>query len=62
MSSINIQQVIAVAEQLADMKNEVVFVGGSTTELLVDEVARGHARQTEDVDFIVDITVSVDLY
>lgn len=62
MSSINIQQIIAVAEQLADMKDDVVFVGGSTTELLVDEVARGHARQTEDVDFIVDITVSIDLY
>jgi len=61
-NSINIAQIIAVAEQLQDMKDEVVFVGGSTTALLVDDVAAGQARQTEDVDFIVDITISGDFY
>lgn len=60
--SINIAQLIAVAEKLRDMKDRVVFVGGSTTALLVDEVAAGQARQTEDVDFIVDIAVSGDMY
>ncbi len=61
-SNINIEQIIAVAEQLQDMKDEVVFVGGSTTALLVDSVAAGQARQTEDVDFIVDIARSGDFY
>lgn len=35
----------------------MVFVGGSTTALLVDDVAAGRARSTEDVDFIIDISV-----
>ena len=35
----------------------MVFVGGSTTALLVDDVASGRARSTEDVDFIIDISV-----
>lgn len=53
----NIQQIITVAESLKDLKDEVVFVGGSTTALLVDDVASGRARSTEDVDFIIDISV-----
>ena len=53
----NINQIIAVAEKLESLKDQVVFVGGSTTALLVDDVAAGRARQTEDVDFIVDISV-----
>ncbi|MBL4828079.1 MAG: hypothetical protein JKY66_10285 [Spongiibacteraceae bacterium] len=56
-NALNIQQIIAVAQKLQHMKDQVVFVGGSTTALLVDTVASGSARQTEDVDFIVDITV-----
>lgn len=58
--SINIEQIIAVAKKLQHLKDEVVFVGGSTTELLVDEVARGQARQTEDVDFVVDIEFNLE--
>ena len=56
-NQLNIEQIIAVAEKLKDMKDEVVFVGGSTTALLVDDIAAGRARQTEDVDFIVDISI-----
>lgn len=61
INSINIQQVIAVAKKLENLKDDVVFTGGSTTALLVDDIAVGTARQTEDVDFIVDITVSSEL-
>ena len=50
------------AEQLQDLKDIVVFVGGSTTALLVDDAATGKARETDDVDFIVDIAVRTDLY
>ncbi|WP_339672202.1 hypothetical protein [Dasania marina] len=53
----NIKQLITVAVALKELRSEVVFVGGSTTALLVDSVASGKARQTEDVDFIVDIAV-----
>ncbi len=56
-NKLNIEQITAVAVQLQELKDKVVFVGGSTTALLVDDVAAGSARQTEDVDFIVDISV-----
>ena len=58
----NIDQIVSVAEQLKELKDEVVFVGGSTTALLVDNVAAGRARQTKDVDFIVDISVRGDYW
>lgn len=56
-NQINLNQLITVAEALGDIKDSVVFVGGSTTILLVDAVGTGKARQTEDVDFIIDIAV-----
>jgi hypothetical protein len=61
-NSLNIQQLITVAEALDDLKDRVIFVGGSTTALLVDSVASGKARQTQDVDFIIDITVNAGAY
>lgn len=61
-NSLNIQQLIAVAEKLKDIKNKVVFVGGSTTALLVDSAAANSARQTKDVDFIIEIAAQADLY
>jgi hypothetical protein len=60
-NALNIEQLIVVAENLKDLKDQVVFVGGSTTALLVDSVASESARQTEDVDFIVDISVMGDM-
>lgn len=60
-NTLNIEQIIAVAEKLRELKDQVVFVGGSTTALLVDVVAN-QARQTEDVDFIVDITIANEHY
>ena len=58
--SLNIKQLIAVAEKLNYLRDKVVFVGGSTAALLVDEVAASQARQTKDVDFIVDMAVLGD--
>ena len=58
--SLSIKQIIAVAEKLKHLKDWVVFVGGATAALLVDEAAASMARQTDDVDFVVDIAVPSD--
>lgn len=39
-----------------------MFVGGATTALLVDPAAASGARQTEDVDFVIDISVAGDYH
>lgn len=39
---------------------EVVFLGGGTTALMVEEIAAAQERATEDVDFIVDLTAWVE--
>lgn len=56
----NIQQLCHVAEALEELVREVVFLGGCTTALMVDELAAAEARATEDVDFIVDLTAWVE--
>lgn len=60
-NSINISQLMTVAKALQDVRDQVVFVGGSTTVLLIDSVDSGKARQTEDVDFIIDIAFNTDM-
>ena len=44
-----------VAESLGDLLEEVVFVGGSTTELYADSSAAPEPRPTEDVDCIIEV-------
>ncbi|MDO3384763.1 nucleotidyl transferase AbiEii/AbiGii toxin family protein [Gilvimarinus sp. SDUM040013] len=51
----NRRQLVLIAQGLGDLLHRVVFVGGCTTVLLVDEVAYSGVRQTEDVDVIVDL-------
>ena len=45
-----------VADELGDLKDEVVFVGGSICGLLITDLAGGDVRPTDDVDFIVKVT------
>jgi nucleotide-binding universal stress UspA family protein len=45
----------AVAARLAGLINEVVFVGGATTALLVTDSAVTDIRPTYDVDLIVEV-------
>ena len=52
---LNFNQTVEVAKALGDLVDEVVFVGGCTTALLVDNAAANFVRRTEDVDIIVDI-------
>lgn len=57
MSNISLEQIKAVAKYLGELREQVVLVGGATTALLVDSVAAFGARQTEDIDFIIDINL-----
>ncbi len=54
--AINLMQLEGVALAIGDLLPHVTFVGGSTTVLLVDEVAHHGIRKTDDVDIIVDVS------
>lgn len=52
----NVQMIEAAVQSLGgDLCERVVFVGGSTTGLLITEVSRPAARATQDVDVIVEL-------
>jgi len=51
-----------VAEAFGDLLDQVVFLGGITTALLVDPAAKGSTRKTEDVDVIVDLVSRPEYY
>lgn len=55
-------QLEAVASALGELLSRVVFVGGSTTVLFVDEAAHHGVRKTDDVDVIVDVTTLVEYH
>jgi Uncharacterized protein conserved in bacteria len=57
MTYVGIDQIQAVAESLQDLRDQVVFVGGAITALLVDSVAAHGARRTEDIDFVIDLNI-----
>ena len=58
----NMLQLETVATALNILLSQVTFVGGCTTALFVDETAHSGVRQTEDVDFIVDVVTTADYY
>lgn len=45
-----------VASGLGELKNEMVFVGGSVTELYVDNPAASDIRPTLDVDCVIELS------
>ena len=59
---VNLMQLETVASALGDLLPEVIFVGGCTTVLLVDEVAHFGIRKTEDVDVIIDVATLAEYH
>jgi predicted nucleotidyltransferase len=55
MSSANLNLLVAVADRLKPLLDEVVFVGGCATGLLITDRAAAEVRATTDVDVIVKI-------
>ena len=55
MADPNIELLIQIAEALGDLRDNLVFVGGCATALLITDPAAAAVRVTEDVDAIVAI-------
>ncbi len=58
----NIQMIKTVAMRLGSLNNEVVFLGGATTELLITDPAAPQTRVSLDVDVIIEIPSRRDFY
>lgn len=58
----NLEMVKNVAMRLGDLIENVVFLGGASTALLITDQAASDVRQTKDVDVIVDITTTAEYH
>jgi len=58
----NIGTLLATANLLGELTDEVVFVGGATTGLLLTDPAAPDVRPTLDVDVIVEVTSLTGYY
>lgn len=56
------QQLEVAAEMLGPVLDEVVFVGGATVHLWLNEAGAPPARATEDVDVICEVVTRVEYY
>ncbi len=56
----NLDMVALVAQRLGDLREEVVFLGGAVTALLITDLAAAEVRFTADVDVIVDLATHAD--
>ena len=57
----NIRMLEFVAAKLGELRNEVVFLGGCTTALFIDDPNIPDVRYTFDVDCVVDV-ISLSQY
>jgi predicted nucleotidyltransferase len=58
----NVENIEAVVAVLGDLADEVVFLGGGTTTLLITDEAAAPVRASIDVDVIVDVANLVSYY
>jgi len=58
----NIELLLLAIEQLGDLVDEMVFIGGCATGLLITDAAAPPIRATRDVDAIVQATTKADYY
>jgi hypothetical protein len=58
----NLAMVRLVAERLGSLREQVVFLGGAATALLISDAAAPDVRATLDVDVIVEIGTAPDYY
>ncbi|WP_296509383.1 hypothetical protein [Rhodoferax sp.] len=55
MANPNIELLTSIANAMGDLREQVVFVGGCATGLLITQPLVADARATEDVDAIVEV-------
>ncbi len=56
MSNPNLEMLRIAVENLGELADEMVFVGGCTTGLLITDEGAAEVRPTDDVDSIVEVT------
>ncbi|MEO6051278.1 MAG: hypothetical protein ABIP78_08105 [Pyrinomonadaceae bacterium] len=54
MANSNLDMLRIAAERLGDLVDELVFLGGCTTDLFITDDAAAEIRPTKDVDAIVE--------
>jgi hypothetical protein len=52
---INLTRIKAVSNALSCLEQPIVFIGGATVSLYIDEIAYTEIRPTEDVDVLLEI-------
>ena len=55
MPNTNVEMLQIVANGLGELKNEVVFVGGTVAELYADDPAASDIRPTKDIDCVIEL-------
>ena len=58
----NIELLLLAVNQLGNLVDEMVFIGGCATGLLITDAAAPPIRATKDVDAIVQVTTKADYY
>ena len=58
----NYEYLLLIADALGDLRNDVIFVGGSTAGLLLTDPAAASIRATKDVDAIVEAATLQQYY
>jgi hypothetical protein len=58
----NLETLLYVVDQLGELANEMVFLGGSATGILITDPAAPPVRVTKDVDAIVQVTSRTEYY
>ncbi len=58
----NIEILLLAVNQLDDLVDEMVFIGGCATGLLITDAAALPIRATKDVDAIVQVATKTDYY
>lgn len=58
----NIELLLLAVNQLGDLVDEMAFIGGCATGLLITDAAAPPIRVTKDVDAIVQVTTKADYY
>ncbi|ATX81031.1 hypothetical protein Ga0123462_0153 [Mariprofundus ferrinatatus] len=58
----NLAMLGLVADRLGDLREQVVFLGGCTTGLLITDTAAPDVRATMDVDLIVEVASALEFH
>ncbi len=56
MNNPNLKMLLIAVKNLGELADEMVFVGGCTTGLLVTDEGAAEVRATDDVDSIIEVT------